>query len=104
MGQLNDQPPVAFSPGAAPLTLHWLQHSVVQRNIIRCNIDAPDAIGVHAPVLTCGFAMAGVGVPAMSPTGTPCGAVITLPSPRTIGNSEQSGPSTTAESRTVHAY
>jgi hypothetical protein len=78
MGQLDDRPLVAFSLVAVPLTLQWLQQSVVQRNRIRCNIDAPDAVDVHAPALTCGFVMAGVCFPAMSPTGIPCGFVIAL--------------------------
>jgi hypothetical protein len=78
MGQLDDWPLVAHALVAAPLTLRSLQQSVVQRNRIRCNIDAPDATNVHAPALTCGFVMAGVGVPAMRPTGTPYDIVITL--------------------------
>lgn len=78
MGQLDDQPLVASALVAAPLTLQRPQQPVVQRNGIRCNIDAPDATDVHTPTLTCGFAMAGVDVLAMRPTGIPYGIVIAV--------------------------
>jgi hypothetical protein len=78
MGQLDDQPLVASALVAAPLMLRRPQQPVVQRNRIRRNIDAPDATYIHAPALTCGFTMAGVGVPAMRPTGIPYGIVIAL--------------------------
>jgi hypothetical protein len=78
MGQLDDWPLVASALVAAPLTLRWPQQPVVQRNRVRCNIDAPDATDVHACALTCGFAMAGVGAAAMRPTGIPYGIVIAL--------------------------
>jgi hypothetical protein len=42
-------------------------------------IDASDATDVHTPIMTCGFAMVGLDVPALAPTGILCGSVITLP-------------------------
>ena len=77
MGRRDDQSLRAAALGAAVLTLRLLQQPIGKRNKIRCNIDASDATGVHAPILTCELVSACACVPAVSSNCIPCGIVIT---------------------------
>ena len=78
MGQRDDWPQRASALVAALLTLQQPQHVIARCIKIRRMIDASDATDVHRPIMTCGFAMVVLDVPALAPTGILCGSVITL--------------------------